>query len=111
MTGQTRILFSSFLAAKLLLPEHNNGTHINPSTTIATDNQHTYVISSLLQDQVNGFLVGFAHCYAAGCKPTQPSCYAPTCPHKIYTQWLSVYNQQYQQHPQSHHILEKVKGV
>ncbi|SAM09135.1 hypothetical protein [Absidia glauca] len=107
MTGQTRILFNTFLAAKLLLPEHNNGTHTNPST--AKDNQHTYVISSLLQDQVNGFLVGFAHCYAAGCKPTQPSCYAPTCPHKIYTQWLSVYNQHQQQHPQSHHIAEKDK--
>ncbi|KAI8342289.1 hypothetical protein BC941DRAFT_137529 [Chlamydoabsidia padenii] len=104
MTGQTRILFNAFLAAKLLLPEYNN---TNEPTT--KDNQQpTYVIPAHQQDQVNGFLVGFAHCYAAGCNPTQLSCYSPTCPHKIYTQWLSVYNHHKENH-QHHHDLEKDK--
>ncbi|CAO3613412.1 unnamed protein product [Cunninghamella echinulata] len=79
MTGQTRIIFQSFITANLLLLNNNS------------KDEDEYIINQQ-QLHINGFLVGFAYCYAASCRPDSPTCYSPTCPNKLYTQWLHIYN-------------------
>ncbi|CAO3636379.1 unnamed protein product [Cunninghamella blakesleeana] len=78
MTGETRIIFESFKAAKLVLPINDNDEY-----------KINHLSSSFY---VNGFLVGFSSCYAASCRPGLSTCYTPTCPNKLYTQWLHIYN-------------------